>query len=562
MTVEAWTFLFVTLSFLIYTYIGWRSRIRDSEGFFVAERGVPAIANGAATAADYMSAATFISSAGLISFLGYDGFIYIVSIGGFVLLALLIAPYLRKFGQYTVPDFIATRYYSKAARIIAVGISIIICVTYVAGQMRGVGIVFSRFLQVPISAGVVIGMAIVGFFAILGGMKGITWTQVAQYVVLLTAYLIPACAIAWILTGDPIPQLAFVFGDITDKLNAITLDLGFHNYTQPFVNKSELDILFITISLCLGCAGLPHVIVRFYTVPSPRAARYSVGWAVLFIALLLTTVPTVAEFSRYNLITSLHDKTPTEIHALDWAVKWENTGLLGFDDKNQNGRIELTPNQDSNEISIDRDIVFLSTPEVAQLAPWTIALVAAGGLAASLSTAAGLLLVISSSIAHDIYYRLIDPEASEEKRVMLGRIMVCVAIAIAGYFGINPPGFVGEIITMSIGFAAASFFPVLLLGIFDKRTNKEGAIAGMLVSFIFTAVYIIGEQFLGMSPWCFGITSQGIGAMGAILNFIVTLSVSRLTPPPPLDVQQLVDDLRSPEDAPFALMDIGEEQLD
>ncbi|MBP0018927.1 MAG: cation acetate symporter [Cyanobacteria bacterium SBLK] len=563
MTVEAWTFLFVTLSFLVYTYIGWRSRVRDTKGFFVAEQGVPAIANGAATAADWMSAASFISNAGLIAFLGYDGNIYLLgSTGGFVLLALLVAPYLRKFGQYTVPDFIGDRYYSNTARIIAVAIAILICVTYVSGQMRGVGIVFSRFLQVPINAGVVIGMAIVGFFAVLGGMKGITWTQVAQYGVLTTAYLIPACAIAWMLTGNPIPQLAFVFGDITDKLNAISLDLGFPEYTQPFVNKSELDVLFSNLSILLGTAGLPHVIVRFYTVPSPRAARFSVGWALLFCAILITTMPAIAEFSRYNLIASLHDKTPREIHALDWAIKWENTGLLQFDDKNHNGRIELTPDDSSNEITIDRDIVFLSTPEVAQLSPWVIAFVAAGGLAASLSTAAGLLLVISSSIAHDIYYRLINPEASEEKRVFLGRVMVCFAIAIAGYFGINPPGFVGEIVTMSIGFASASFFPVILLGIFDKRTNKEGAIAGMLVSLIFTASYIIGEQFLGMPAWCFGIGSQGIGAVGAILNFTITLSVSRFTPPPPLEIQELTENLRYPENAPRGLVDIGEEQLD
>ncbi|MBP0018926.1 MAG: cation acetate symporter [Cyanobacteria bacterium SBLK] len=561
MNAESWTFLFVILSFLVYLYIGWRSRVRDTKGFFVAEQGIPAIANGIATAADTMSAATFISFTGLIAFLGYDGTIYI-GVGGFFLLGLLVAPYLRKFGKYTVPDFIGDRYYSAIARLIAVAISLIICIAYVAGQMRGVGIVFSRFLQIPISAGVVIGMAIVGFFAVLGGMKGITWTQVAQYIVLVTAYLIPAWAISWMLTGNPIPQLAFVFGDITDKLNAIAIDLGFPEYTRPFVNKSQLDVLFISLSSTLGILGLPHILIRFYTVPSPRAARFSVGWALLFIAILVTTIPAIAEFSRYNLITSLHDKTPTKIHALDWVTKWENTGLLQFDDKNHNGRIELTPDDNSNEITIDRDIVFLSTPEVAQLPPWVIAFVAAGGLAACLSTAAGLLLVISSSIAHDIYYRLIDPEASEEKRVLLGRVMVCVAIVIAGYFGINPPGFVGEIITMSIGFASACFCPVILLGIFDKRTNKEGAIAGMLVSLIFTASYIIGEQFLGMPAWFFGIGSQGIGAVGAILNFTITLSVSRFTPPPPLEVQQLVEDLRYPENAPLALVDIGEEQLD
>ncbi len=529
----------------------------------MAERGIPPIANGAATAADWMSAASFISNAGLVAFLGYDGMIYLVgSTGGFVLLGLLIAPYLRKFGQYTVPDFIGDRYYSKAARIIAVAIAIIICVTYVSGQMRGVGIVFSRFLQIPISAGVIIGMVTVGFFAVLGGMKGITWTQVEQYAVLIVAYLTPACAIAWMLTGNPIPQLAFVFGDITDKLNAIFLDLGFHEYTEPFVNKSELDVLFINASLLIGTAGLPHVIVRFYTVPSPRGARFSAGWALVFIALMMTTLPAIAEFSRYNLITSLHDKTPTEIHALDWATKWENTGLLQFNDKNHNGRIELTPEEDSNEITIDKDIVFLSTPEVAQLSPWVIALVAAGGLAASLSTAAGLLLVISSSIAHDVYYRLIDPEASEAKRVILGRVMVCVAIVIAGYFGINPPGFVAQVVAFAFGLAAASFFPAILLGIFDGRTNREGAIAGMLVGLIFTSFYIVGVKFYGMEPWLFGISAEGIGTVGMLLNFMVTLVASRLTPPPPVEIQTMIEGLRTPEEAPPPLEDLGEEELD
>ncbi|MDJ0719575.1 MAG: cation acetate symporter, partial [Prochloraceae cyanobacterium] len=529
MPVEAWTFLFVTISFLLYLYIGWRSRVRDSKGFFVADRGVPAIANGAATAADWMSAASFISMAGLISFLGYDGSIYLMGwTGGFVLLALLLAPYLRKFGKYTVPDFVGDRYYSNAARLVAVVAAIFVSLTYVAGQMRGVGIVFSRFLQVDISTGVVLGVVIVAFFAVLGGMKGITWTQVVQYAVLILAYLIPAIAIAWVLTGNPIPQLAFSFSDIVDKLDRIQTDLGFAEYTQPFVNKSLLDVLFITIALMVGTAGLPHVIVRFYTVPTPRAARYSAGWALLFIALLYTTAPAVSAFARYNLIDSLHGKTIEEVQQLDWATKWENTGLLGFEDKNLDGRIELTPDKETSEIKIDRDIVVLSTPEVAKLAPWVIALVAAGGLAAALSTASGLLLVISSSIAHDVYFRLINPNASESQRVMVGRVMVGFAVAIAGYFGINPPGFVAQVVAFAFGLAAASFFPVIILGVFDKRANREGAIAGMLVGLSFTTFYIIGVKFYGMGAWFLGISPEGIGTVGMALNFFITYVVSRL----------------------------------
>lgn len=563
MSVEAWTIIFVIISFILYLYIGWRSRVKDSKGFFVADRGVPAIANGAATAADWMSAASFISMAGIISFLGYDGSMYLMGwTGGFVLLALLLAPYLRKFGKYTVPDFVGDRYYSVWARLVAVVAAIFISLTYVAGQMRGVGIVFSRFLQVDVNTGVIIGMVIVAFFAVLGGMKGITWTQVAQYTVLIFAYLIPAIAIALILTGNPVPQLAFSFSDIIDKLNQVQLDLGFAEYTQPFVDKSMLDVLFITIALMVGTAGLPHVIVRFYTVPSPRAARYSAGWALLFIAILYTTAPAVAAFARYNLIDSLNNKTVAQIQQLDWATKWSNTGLLKFDDKNSDGRIALTPEESTSEITIDRDIIVLSTPEVAQLAPWVIALVAAGGLAAALSTASGLLLVISSSIAHDVYYRIINPQASESQRVMVGRIMVGFAIAIAGYFGVNPPGFVAEVVAFAFGLAAASFFPVIVLGIFDKRTNKEGAISGMIIGLAFTAFYIIGVKFYSMPTWFLGISPEGIGTLGMVLNFIVTYVISRLTPPPPLAVQEMVESLRSPEGDVAPLRDLGEEQLD
>ncbi|MCT7983671.1 cation acetate symporter [Laspinema sp. A4] len=563
MSVEAWTTILVILSFILYTYIGWRSRVRDSKGFFVAGQGIPAIANGAATAADWMSAASFISMAGLISVLGYDGSIYLMGwTGGYVLLALLLAPYLRKFGKYTVPDFVGDRYYSNIARLVAVVAAIFISLTYVAGQMRGVGIVFSRFLQVDINQGVIIGMIIVGFFAVLGGMKGITWTQVAQYTVLIVAYLIPAIALSFQLTGNPFPQLAFTFSDIVPQLNQIQLDLGFAEYTQPFTNKSMLDVLFITIALMVGTAGLPHVIVRFYTVTNIRAARYSAGWALLFIAILYTTAPALSTFARYNLINNLNGQTIEQVRQLDWATKWENTGLLSFEDKNADGLLELTPDPDTNEINIDRDIIVLSTPEVANLAPWVVGLVAAGGLAAALSTASGLLLVISSSVAHDIYYRLINPGASEAKRVMVGRIMVGFAIAIAGYFGINPPGFVAQVVAFAFGLAAASFFPVIILGIFDGRTNREGAIAGMVAGLAFTAYYIIAVNFYGMEPWLFGISAEGIGTIGMMINFAVTLIVSRLTPPPPLEIQVMLENLRTPGNEPLALEEMDEEHLD
>jgi len=548
MSVEIWTIFLVGLTFALYIYIGWRSRVRDSAGFYVAGQGVPAIANGAATAADWMSAASFISMAGLISVLGYDGSIYLMGwTGGYVLLALLLAPYLRKFGKYTVPDFVGDRYYSNAARLVAVVAALFVSLTYVAGQMRGVGIVFSRFLQVDISTGVIIGMVIVGFFSVLGGMKGITWTQVAQYSILITAFLIPAGAIAFLLTGNPIPQLAFTFSDIVPKLNQLQVDLGFKEYTQPFANKSMLDVLFITIALMAGTAGLPHVIVRFYTVPDVRAARYSAGWALLFIALLYTSAPALATFARYNLINTLHDRPIEQVRQLDWVNKWEKTKLLTFDDKNNDGRVELTADKATSEITIDPDIIVLSTPEVAKLAPWVIALVAAGGLAAALSTASGLLLVISSAIAHDVYYRILRPDASESQQVFVGRVMVGLGVALAGYFGINPPGFVAQVVAFAFGLAASSFFPIIVLGIFDQRTNREGAIAGMITGLIFTLFYIIGVKFGGMQPWFFGVSAEGIGTLGMIINFIVTLVVSRLTPPPPPAIQEMVEYLRAPD---------------
>lgn len=564
MTTEAWTYLIVTITFLFYLYIGWKSRVRESAGFYVAGHGVPAIANGAATAADWMSAASFISMAGLISFMGYDGSIYLMGwTGGYVLLALLLAPYLRKFGKYTVPDFVGDRYYSNTARVVAAFTAIFISLTYVAGQMRGVGIVFSRFLHVEIEVGVIIGMVIVAFFSVLGGMKGITWTQVAQYAVLITAYLIPAFAISRYLTDIPVPQIAFTFSDIIPRLNMAHTELGFTEYTTPFVHKSYFDVLCTTLALMVGTAGLPHVIVRFYTVPSVRAARYSAGWALLFIALLYTTAPALAAFARLNLLDSLHGKSLEEVQRLDWVRSWQSTHLLAFTDKNGDSLLTVGPGpafqmkgntplfdqpdtSNQNEVYFDPDIVVLSTPEVAGLAPWVIALVAAGGLAAALSTASGLLLVISSSIAHDIYFKLVNPHADEAHRVFVGRIIVVASILVAGYFGINPPGFVGEVVAFAFGLAAASFFPIIILGIFTVRTNREGAICGMIAGLAFTVSYIIGCQFMGMKPWFFGVSAQGIGTIGMLLNFAVTLIVSRLTPPPPPEIRQLVESLSIP----------------
>ena len=549
-TTELWTFAFVTLTFGAYLYIGYANRVRDTKGFYVAGQGVPPVFNGMATAADWMSAASFISMAGLISVMGYDGAVYLMGwTGGYVLLALLLAPYLRKFGKYTVPDFVGDRYYSQVARIVAAVCAVFVSLTYVTGQMRGVGVVFSRFLGVSITWGVVLGMTVVAFFAVLGGMKGITWTQVAQYTVLIVAFLIPAIAISAKLTGNPIPQLGFTFSDITQKLNQIQIDLGFHEYTKPFQSRTQLDVFCIALALMVGTAGLPHVIVRFYTVPSVRAARYSAGWALLFIALLYTTAPAVAAFARYNLIDTLHGTPIDEARALEWVSSWEETGLLELDDKDHDGRLKLSPDDAVNEIKIDNDIIVLSTPEVAGLAPWVIALVAAGGLAAALSTAAGLLLVISSSFSHDVYDKLINPGAPEEKKLLVGRITIFVAVCIAGYFGIHPPGFVAEVVAFAFGLAAASFFPVILLGIFDKRTNRQGAIAGMVLGISFTAFYIIANRFFGMEPFFFGISAQGIGTVGMLLNLVTTLVVSRLTPPPPEEIQEMVENVRVPRGA-------------
>ena len=574
-----WTFLFVTLTFMVYLYIGWRSRVKETSGFYVAGQGVPAIANGAATAADWMSAASFLSMAGLISFMGSDGSVYLMGwTGGYVLLALLLAPYLRKFGKYTVPDFVGERYDSETARVVAAVCAVFVSFTYVAGQMRGVGIVFSRFLEVDIWFGVVIGMVIVAFFAVLGGMKGITWTQVVQYFVLIFAFLVPSIAIAKLLTGNPVPQLSMTFGDIAEKLNAIQTDLGFAEYTRPFTGgRDMLNVFCLAGALMLGTAGLPHVIVRFYTVRDVRAARFSAGRVLLFIALLYTTAPALAMFARYNLLNSLDGATVRAAVAdgepgegkpdvlmltnrdgepIEWATSWQKAGLVSFHDADGDGRISLRAADGKfAEATIDRDIIVLATPEVARLAPWVIALVAAGGLAAALSTAAGLLLVISSSIAHDLYIHFVDPHASEAKRVAIGRIMIVGAIVIAGYFGVNPPGFVGEVVAFAFGLAAASFFPAILLGIFDARTNRQGAVLGMIVGIAFTGVYILGNTAHKIIPgveqpwfgaWCFGIGPQGIGLVGCGLNFAVTLLVSRLTPPPPPRIRELVESVRLP----------------
>lgn len=557
MSVEILTIIMVVITFGLYIYIGWWSRVKTTKEFYVAGQGVPAVANGMAVAADWMSAASFISMAGLISFLGYDGTIYLMGwTGGYVLLALLLAPYLRKFGKYTVPDFIGDRYYSNIARAVAAIATVFISLTYVAGQMRGVGIVFSRYLQVDIAVGVLIGVAVVAFFATLGGMKGITWTQVAQYCVLIVAYLIPASAIALKLTGNPIPQLALTFSDITTRLGEVQIAVGLSEYIQPFANMSSINVLAATLALMIGTAGLPHVIVRFYTVPTVKAARWSAGWALLFIALLYTTAPAIGVFAKYNLLNTLHDKPIANIQQIDWANKWSSTGLLKLEDKNNDGLLTFAKDADATEITIDKDIIVLSTPEIANLAPFIIALVAAGGLAAALSTASGLLLAMSSAVSHDIYYRILKNNASETQRLKVARITILASVALAGYFGIKPPGFVAEVVAFAFGLAAASLFPQIFLGIFDRRMNREGAIWGIITGFSFTFTMILLMQSVQLfgteAPIVedfLGIKALGIGVVGMILNFIVSLVVSRVTPPPPKHIQELLEDIRLPDEA-------------
>jgi cation/acetate symporter len=564
MGVRGWTYLIVGASFALYIGIALWTRVRTTAGFYVAGRGVPAIANGMATGADWMSAASFLSMAGLISFMGYTGTIYLMGwTGGYVLLALLLAPYLRKYGKFTTPEFVGDRYYSQTARLVAAMCTLFISFTYVAGQMRGVGVVFSRFLEVDVDTGVLIGMVLVFLYATMGGMKGITYTQVAQYCVLILAYLIPAIAISTKLTGNPIPQLGFgstlasgenagVF--LLETLDALHRELGFPEYTAAFVagKKSMLDVLAITVALMVGTAGLPHVLVRFFTVKSARAARWSAMWALVFIALLYTTAPAVAAFARVNLIETLHERAYSDVP--EWFRSWEKTGLIAFEDKNGDGRIQLAGDPARTELVVDRDIMVLANPEIARLPAWVVALVAAGGLAAALSTAAGLLLVIASAISHDVMKSVLFPSMTGERELLYARVAAGGAVLVAAYFGIHPPGFVAQVVAFAFGLAAASFFPVLVLGVFTKSTTKEGAITGMLTGLGFTASYIIYFSFLrkdlGADAWFLGISPEGIGAVGMMLNFTVALVVSRLTPAPPEHVQQLVDEIRLPRERP------------
>jgi cation/acetate symporter len=557
MGILTWTWILVGLSFALYIGIAIWARAGSSKEFYVAGGGVPPIINGMATAADWMSAASFISLAGIVSFGGYDGSVYLMGwTGGYVLLALLLAPYLRKFGKFTVPDFIGDRYYSNVARIVAVIAALIVSFTYVAGQMRGVGIVFSRYLEVDINTGVYIGMAIVLFYAVLGGMKGITYTQVAQYCVLIFAFMVPAIFISIQMTGNPIPQIGFgAAGEdgvyLLDKLDGLHRELGFAEYTSG--GKSMIDVFAITMALMAGTAGLPHVIVRFFTVPNVRDARKSAGWALLFIAILYTTVPAVAVFARVNLIETVSEKKYEEMP--EGFGNWEKTGLLNFEDKNKDGVIQYLADADKNELKIDRDIMVLANPEIAQLPNWVIALVGAGGLAAALSTAAGLLLVIASSVSHDLLKKIFMPNIGEKAELLAARLSAAVAVCVAGYFGINPPGFVAAVVALAFGLAAASFFPAIVLGIFDKRMNKEGAIAGMVVGlslmFFYMAKYKLG--WLGDKPpaseWWFGISPEGFGTIAMFVNFVISVVVSRLTPAPPENVQDLVENIRIPSGA-------------
>ncbi len=559
MSVYAWASVMVSASFALYIGIALWSRARSTGEFYIAGGRVPAVINGMATAADWMSAASFISMAGLISFMGRDGSVYLMGwTGGYVLLALLLAPYLRKFGKFTVPDFIGDRYYSQIARVVAVVCAIFVSFTYVAGQMRGVGIVFSRFLNVDINIGVVIGMGIVFFYAVLGGMKGITYTQVAQYCVLIFAYMVPAIFISLAMTGNPVPQVGFGSelldgsGYLLERLDGLSAELGFDRYTGG--GKSTLDVFAITAALMVGTAGLPHVIVRFYTVPKVSAARVSAGWALVFIALLYTTAPAVAAFARTNLLTTVTNTPYAEVPA--WFTNWENTGLIRFDDLNGDGAIQYTGANSSvaNELTIDRDIMVLANPEIANLPNWVVGLVAAGGLAAALSTAAGLLLVISAAVAHDLVKKGFKPGIGERQELMIARIAAGIAVIIAGYFGINPPGFVAQVVAFAFGLAAASFFPAIIMGIFSKRMNKWGAISGMVVGITFTAAYIVYFKFIhpelnSAEHWWLGISPEGIGTIGMLLNFGVAGLVASATAPPPPHIQHLVDDIRVPRSA-------------
>ncbi len=585
MSVQIWTFIIVGLTFALYIGIAIWARAGSTKEFYVAGGGVHPVANGMATAADWMSAASFISMAGLVAFMGYDGGVYLMGwTGGYVLLALLLAPYLRKFGKFTVPDFIGDRYYSNLARTVAVICAIIVSFTYVAGQMRGVGVVFSRFLEVDINTGVIIGMVIVFIYAVLGGMKGITYTQVAQYCVLIFAYMVPAIFISITMTGNPIPQLGFggTVADgsgmyLLDKLDQLHTELGFAEYTDG--SKSMIDVVAITFALMVGTAGLPHVIIRFFTVPRVKDARVSAGYALVFIAILYTTAPAIAVFARTNMIQTVSNKDYTELP--QWFKKWEETGLLAWDDKNGDGvvqyvagkalaaktpefaenrgavgqRVVTNGNPDSqNELYVDRDIMVLANPEIANLPAWVIALVAAGGLAAALSTAAGLMLVISTAISRDLIKMQIKPDISDKAELMWARIGAVFAVLVAGYFGINPPGFVAATVALAFGLAAASFFPAIILGIFDKRMNRQGAISGMVVGIVLMLFYMMKyklDMFGGgtQEDWWFGISPEGFGTVAMIVNLVISFTVSRLTAPPPQDVQEIVENIRIPRGA-------------
>ncbi|MBT6105401.1 cation acetate symporter [Porticoccaceae bacterium] len=560
MSTQLLTYLFVGASFALYIGIAIWSRAGSTKDFYVAGGGVHPVVNGMATAADWMSAASFISMAGIISFMGRDGSVYLLGwTGGYVLLALLLAPYLRKFGRFTVPDFIGERYYSKTARIVAVICLIFVSFTYVAGQMRGVGIVFSRFLEVEVETGVIIGMAVVFMYAVLGGMKGITYTQVAQYCVLIFAYMVPAIFISIMITGNPIPQLGFGSEvadgsglSVLEKLDGLLSDLGFGNYTEG--SKSTIDVFAITAALMFGTAGLPHVLVRFFTVPKVSDARKSAGYALAFIAILYTTAPAVASFARLNLVDTVHNTSYEQ--APQWFSNWESTGLVGWQDKNDDGLMQYSAGAD-NEVTIDRDIMVLANPEIANLPGWVIALVAAGGVAAALSTAAGLLLVISSSVSHDLLKQTLMPAITEKQELLFARIAAAVAVCIAGLFGIYPPAFVAQVVAFAFGLAAASLFPAILLGIFSKRVNKEGAIAGMLLGLVFTFSYIVYFKFVSpelnsAEHWWLGISPEGIGFIGMLLNIGVAFGVSRFYAPPPAEVQNLVDNIRIPSGAAIA----------
>ena len=555
MDAQFWTYTLVGITFSLYIGIAIWSRAKSTKEFYIAGGGIHPIINGMATAADWMSAASFISMAGIISFLGYGGSQYLMGwTGGYVLLALCLAPYLRKFGKFTVPDFIGERYYSQNARTIALICAIFVSFTYVVGQMKGVGVAFSRFLEIPYDSGVIIGIAIVFFYAVLGGMKGITYTQVAQYCVLIFAFTVPAIYLSLQATGNPIPQVGFGSKTLDgvyllEKLNLLSVDLGFDKYTD--INRTTLiNVFFITGALMFGTAGLPHVIVRFFTVPKVRDARISAGWALLFISILYTTAPAVAAFAKVNLINTVSNAKYTDMP--DWFKNWENTGLLQFDDKNADGIIQYVADTQVNELTIDNDIMVLANPEIANLPPWVIGLIVAGGLAAALSTAAGLLLVISTSISHDLLKKNINPNISEKGELWAARISIAVAVVAAGLAGLNPPGFVAEVVALAFGLAASSFFPAIILGIFDKKMNKEGAISGMLTGIIFTAIYILYfKPQLGGSGlpenYLFGISPEGIGTIGMIINFIVSLIVSRLTKPTPEKIKDLVESIRYPK---------------